>query len=363
MSLRRILLLLLPTLLVAAPPAAAGAGTTKNSCFWTVDDFYRDLDIGLSGTGTPSPAAPSGGITLGATTASSRLPDYIAENGYDLGLLKKGDNDIPATIWLSMRSSTGEIRTVSATVTVRTTITTDAQEYFVSATPMNVTVPMQDTSWTAPASGALVLSQAPAGTLPPLPIGADGAARQPKGSIVIQAALSNRTRLTLDCQPGTSLNGGTAVAPATAAAFESIAVATTDAPAPPPTAAPAMPAAPRVVAKPVIRGGLLKASRNRLFAPASIGCTPADGACFGRVEVRSVAKQTLGDGPPAIAVLARGTYSVPSGGRRTLRFTLTDAGRALLRRKPGLTARLRLFAQDTPTPSVATVSSIVAFRR
>lgn len=356
--------LALPAL--AAPTAQAGSQLTKNSCFWSIDDVHRDLDITTTGVATPNPVGPGGTVTLGQTSASSRLPDDIAENGYDLGLLKKGDNDIPATIWMALRSDTtpAETRVVSATVTARTTITTDAQEYFVSATPMNVTVPMADTTWTAPGAGqTLRLAQADGGTLPPLPIGPGGATRQPRGSIVIQAALSNATRLTLDCQPGASTTGGAGITPAAASPFESVAVPAAGQPTPPPLLAPPTPVAPAPAPKPVIRGGLVKASRNRLVAPLSLGCTALPGACFGRVELRSVARQRVGSAAPRMVTLARGTYSVPSGGRRTLRIQLTDTGRALLRRKPGLTARLRLFSQDSTTPGVATVSSIVAFRR
>ncbi|WP_354699365.1 hypothetical protein DSM112329_05079 [Paraconexibacter sp. AEG42_29] len=359
MAARCILPLALAFAALASTPAGAATVATPNSCKWSIDDVYRDLDVTLSGTVAPSPLVPGAPAALSATSARARIPDYIASSGYNTGLLKAGANSIPSTVWLSVGSG-AETRVVSATVTVTTTITVDAEQNFVSATPMDVTVPLADTSWTAPQAGALALAQAAAGTLPRLPIGTNNALRQPLGSVVIQAALSNDVRIVLDCQPGRSRPGGVTVA--AAAPFESVPVATPDPGSPPvvqpPVTTPPVVTPPALAApKPTLFSRSLRLRRNAINV--LVGCGKGAGACFGTVELRTAVKQRVGRRLVYVTV-ARGSYATGAGARRTLELTPTAAGRALMKRKASVAVRVQLLPRDTP--KVAAVSRKVPLR-
>src|SRR5215207_6915980 len=88
-------------LLLPVSPASAGTLSTQNSCKWT-DGIWRHLNVDLTGTGAPSPAAPGSGVNLTAASVHVRLPDYLAQAGHGLGVLKAGDNEIRANAWIAL---------------------------------------------------------------------------------------------------------------------------------------------------------------------------------------------------------------------------------------------------------------------
>ena len=91
--------------LALAAPAHAGTLTTQNSCRWSLDNVWRHLNIDLTGVGTPNPVAPGSGLNLTQASVHARLPDYLAKFGYELGILKAGDNEIKAKVWLALQGS------------------------------------------------------------------------------------------------------------------------------------------------------------------------------------------------------------------------------------------------------------------
>src|ERR1700754_301517 len=88
--------------LVPATPASAGTLTTPNACRWSFDGLWRNLDLDLTGAATPNPVAPGFGTALTGASVHARLPDWVAEYGFNLGLLKEGDNDVPASVWVAL---------------------------------------------------------------------------------------------------------------------------------------------------------------------------------------------------------------------------------------------------------------------
>ncbi|WP_354700062.1 hypothetical protein DSM112329_00324 [Paraconexibacter sp. AEG42_29] len=334
---------------VAATPASAGSLSTANTCRWSIDDYYRDLPIELAGSAAPAPVAPGRQATLSSATVRSRLPDWVPEYGFNLGLLHEGRNDIAATVWVATAGTgTAAARVSTATVTAATTITLDAQGN-PKGTPLDVAVPLPDSLWTAPGGGTLAFAQAGPGTLPRLPLGPGGRLQQPGGSVVIQAALDKDVKITLDCHPGVSRQRGTTFDTVAAGAFESLVVQEPvvgqPAPLPVPPGPTSAPAGATVPAASVLSTALRV--RGRTDVPVAVACGPGTGACFGTVELRTVAPQRIGR-RVATRVVGRATFALPAGRRRSLELALTDEARILLRRRPSVAVRVRLVRRDAP---------------
>jgi len=137
-------------LLIPVSPASAVTLTTENSCKWS-DGYWRHLNADLTGTGSPSPVARGSGLNLTAASVHVRLPDYLAQAGHGLGVLKAGDNEIRAKAWIALAApATPQSVQVFALETVaHTTITEDASGAYQSSTAIDVTVPLPDSAWTA----------------------------------------------------------------------------------------------------------------------------------------------------------------------------------------------------------------------
>jgi hypothetical protein len=205
--------------------------------------------------------------------------------------------------------STPQARQVFALETVaHTTIAEDASGVYQSSTPIDVTVPLPDSAWTA-GSAPVAFSQAGAGALPQVPAGTSGAPVQPLGSAFISATVgSGGLRLTLDCQPGSG-EGSAAPTPTAAGAFETVGI---DARAPV--------SAPPAVKTPVLTLRTTKLKRSGRRVKVSIAC--ADAQCKGTVRMTKATKKLR--------------YSLAAGARKTVRFTLSRATVRALRKKSRL---------------------------
>lgn len=202
--------------LLALPGTALGAGTTNvNTCQYSYDSLYRDMDVTMDGIATASGAE----LSLGSPSISATLPDWLAKYGFDFNLLKAGYNEIPVRVWFATRATnTVEGTQVRSFETVADTTIT-AGTAFVDATPIEYNVPaMAALTWTR-RGGPVQFRQAGNGSLPPLPIGPGGRLQQPKGSLVISATLGGGVVLTLDCAPGASIGQGSDRVEATPAPF------------------------------------------------------------------------------------------------------------------------------------------------
>lgn len=217
---RHVLLIAVAALLMGAAPARAAT----NACNFSVDDYWTSIDVALTGTGTPqTDVLPGDTVTLTGATAAAALPAYLAQVGYNTGILKAGENQIPVKVWVALQATNTLERTQlvgPVAIQARMTITTGPGGAFVSATPITYTPPaLPATTWTA-AGGDLALSQAPAGAITQrLPIGPDDALRTVKGSAVILADLSP-VRFSMDCQPGRGNDTGTGPIVAAPAPFD-----------------------------------------------------------------------------------------------------------------------------------------------
>jgi hypothetical protein len=296
-------------LLIPASPAAAGTLTTQNSCKWT-DGYWRHLNVDLTGTGSPSPAAPGSGVILTGASVHVQLPEYLAQAGHGLGILKAGENEIQARAWVAIAApATPQGVQVFALQTVaRTTITEDASGAYQSSTPMDVTVPLPDSAWTA-GSTPVAFSQAGAGALPPIPAGTSGGNVQPMGSAFISATIGDGgLKLNIDCQPGTG-EGKPAPTPAVAGAFETVGI---EASAPVIT--------PPAVKAPKLTLRTTKLKRSGRFVRVSIAC--ADAPCKGTASMTKATKKVK--------------YSLAAGSRKTVKFRLAAKTVKALKRKSAL---------------------------
>ena len=201
---------------VAAP--ARAAATNLNSCQYSYDGYWRDMDVTLAGT----PSVAGATITVGNQSVDAALPEWLAEYGYNFGLLQSGRNELPVKVWLAVRgTNTTQGVQMQAIETIAETTITTASGQFVSATPIDYSIPaLGSQQWTA-RGGPVDFRQAGSNSLPPLPVGPGGRLQQPKGSLYILATLGEAT-FGLDCVPGSFIAQGAERVEATAQSFASV---------------------------------------------------------------------------------------------------------------------------------------------
>ena len=206
--------------LLALPSTASGASTNLNSCQYSYDSYWRDMDVTMSGSPVPTAGA---GVSLQSPSISAALPAWLAQYGYNFQLLKAGYNEIPVQVWYATRATnTVEGTQVFSFETMAGTDITTAGSTFVSATPIEYEVPsLAAQAWTR-RGGPVQFRQAGSGSLPPLPIGPGGRLQQPKGSLVISASLGAGITLTLDCVAGSFIADGSERVETTAAPFAAV---------------------------------------------------------------------------------------------------------------------------------------------
>lgn len=319
-----------------AAPAPAAQTVQPNACFYSIDGFWRNLDVRIAGAADPVYVPPGAGFRLTRNAAAAAFPGWVAEYGFNLGFLNGSPqgtrNTVPAEVWMAVagKGSAQGTQVVRSAVSAETTITTDASgERFVSATPLAVTVPFGDTTWTAPtAAGAPVsFEQAGPGTLPTIPGAGGGAAVSPRGSIFIRAALTRDTVFDLDCQPGRGAADGTSFTTAGTSPFE---VAYVD-----PNAAPTGIAAPAVASPALtLRSTTLRPNADRTSIPLKVR-NPGGITAAGQVKVTTVSRQRLRPGGPkrTLTVQDWTDYTVPAGAASDLTLKVSKELRTVLRSK------------------------------
>lgn len=271
-----------------ATPASAAEAVAPNACKYSIDGYWRSLDLRLAAAADPVYVPPGAGFRLGRTAIAATFPDWISEYGFNLGHLSAGLNRIPSEVWIAVaaRGTAQGVQVLKASVTAETTVTTSPDgEQFRGATPLQVTVPLPDSVWTAPAGAGERISfeQAPPGTLPAIPGRNGGTATVPQGSIFIRSALTNNTIFDLDCQPGRGSTDGNSFSGQASAPFE---LAYTD-----PNAAETGITAPVVASPPVTVGaGALRTNAKRTSVPVTLRNAGLIDAT-GQIRIRTATKQ------------------------------------------------------------------------
>lgn len=311
--------------LAAAAPASAGTLTVQNACFLSFNSSWQDMNLDWAGTGTPNPAAPGSGVTLTGATVHSRLPQWVGEYGANLEILKPGLNEIPTKVWVALAGdNTSQAVQVLQLQTIARTTVTPNPDGTNTVTPIEVTIPLPDTAWTAGTIGAAGYRQAGAGALPPIPAGPGGALVTPRGSVFIQPTLAGGASMPFDCQPGTRGDGFTPVL-STAGQFESVLVQAGATQVP----------APKRVPSVSVRTTALKAKGRSV--KVALSCTAAD--CNGALTLK--AGSTL--------LAAKQSYSMKSGARQTVTLTLTRTAQKALKQKRSRKVTLRITATGGKT--------------
>jgi hypothetical protein len=311
---------------VLCAPAAAGALTTTNACLYSVNNEYRDQRVKLTGVGSPTGAAAGAAATLSGASVSAALPASLPKTGYDLGIFKAGQNLIPSRVWLAI-AATGaapatQVRELS--VTASTTIKVGAQGNFLSGTPIVVTIPLPDTTWTVTGSAPVTFSQAGPGTLPSLPVGLNDQVVAVGGSIVVKPKLAN-LRFLMDCQPGSTAAPFKTFTPAIAAPFAGLEA---DGPVAPPSA------------RPRVASTRLRVAGSR--AAVVVACPAGLRACKGRIALRSRLPVRVGARSRILTLAPAGSYDIAAGARRTVALRLGRAARAVMRKRRTLRVRVTL---------------------
>lgn len=183
--------------------AAAASRTVVNACQYSYDSYWRDMPVTLTGTPSVAVAQPGQRVRLTGQVFDVTLPDWLAEYGYNFGLLQAGENRLPTEVWVAVRATNTvegvqwqRVETVATTI-----ITVTSSGSFDEATPFTYDAPrLTDTDWTAK-GGPIAFSQARAGSLPALPVAPGGADRPVRGSVYLHVDLGG-IFLGLDCAPG-----------------------------------------------------------------------------------------------------------------------------------------------------------------
>jgi hypothetical protein len=328
--------------LALAVPAHAGTVTTANACLYSFNNEYRNQLVTLGGSGSPLDAPAGTVATLSGASISAALPPSLPQTGYELGIFQPGVNAIPSQVWVAIAAANAEPATQvqELSVTASTTIAVDGAGAFVSGTPIVVTIPIPDTTWTVAGTGPVTFAQAPAGTLPNLPVGVGDQVVPVTGSIIVKPKLAS-LRFVLDCQPGSTVAPFTSFTPAAAQPFATLETEQPVAPVapPPPPAAPAK-ATPRVAST------KLKVAGRRVGV--AIACPTGGPICRGRIALRSVAPVRSGGRKRVLAVSPGAGYSVAAGRQRTVRLTLSRAARRLMRTRRTLRVRVTLTPASGP---------------
>jgi hypothetical protein len=309
MRLKSIVVLGAGLALIPASPASAGTLSTQNSCKVSIDGIWRHMTVELSGTASPSPAAPGSGVALTRTSGRTVVPQYLLQYAANAGILQPGENKVAVRAWLAVEApgTPQGVQVVEGQTTATTTVD-DAG----NATPMDVTVPFPDTTWTAPAT-PVGFRQGPVGQLPAVPVGPGGGNVRPVGSVFINAKIgTGGLFVNFDCQPGTG-EGSNPPAPATAGAFETAQID--------PGAPVVIPAPAPVAKKPALTLRTTKLKRAGKRFSLALAC--ADAACKGTVTAK------YAGGTAARSV----KYSLAAGARKTYKLTLSSKARKSLGRR------------------------------
>jgi hypothetical protein len=224
---RAVALLLLAGALVApASSTAAPFPDTEfeNQCQY-FDPYWRPVPIVFGGQlkdGSGTELTPGAQLSVGDTvkleggTVSAILPSWMTTFAYESGMIPLGDGEIPVKAYLALEA-TNTAEGVHAPIELNTYART-----FVVLGPGGIVdeerssvmvdkAPLPTQTWTA-TGGDVQVRQGLAESMPPLPIGRNGALVNIRGSLFVDAALTfpsgEQFHLYMDCLQGQQLEEG-----------------------------------------------------------------------------------------------------------------------------------------------------------
>ena len=347
---------------LVAGTAHAATVTTTNACLYSINDEYRNQTVTLTGVGSPAGAAPGTPATLSGASLSATLPPSLPEQGYNLGIFTEGYNAIPSRVWIAIATSNAmpaiQVRELSVVASTTIVLRNGPGSEFVSGTPIVVSIPIPDTTWTVAAPGPVSFSQAGPGTLPALPVGTGNKVQPVLGSIVVKPTLGT-LRFVLDCQPGSTAPPYKVITRAVAPPFATLDAAAPvpplpPPPPPPPVAPPPPPPTPASFSPSAVAPRLAIVSRHASVIGGrlrvTISCPPAvagaGSTCRGTISARSLMAVRTDNGHRAVDVAKRRRYALEAGNRHVVTLALTGAGRHLTR---SLFRSLRVRVTLAPT--------------
>ena len=238
---RAVALLLAVGALVASAAGSAVAAfpeaTFDNQCQYSYDDYWRPVPMIFGGKLTDAAGAelPQGAqLAVGDTvrlqdgTVSAILPTWIVTFAYESGMIGVGETNLPVSAWLALEATNTE---QGITPPIALTTTARAHVELTSGGVVDeerssiivVAAPIPTQSWTA-TGGEVQLRQAMGESLPPLPLGRNGADVAVRGSLYVRAELGLFGNLFLDCLQGQQVNQGATHTDALPGAMGSFAV-------------------------------------------------------------------------------------------------------------------------------------------
>jgi K319L-like, PKD domain/Calx-beta domain len=160
-----------------APPDSA---TVPNACANGVTANLSQVDVTTAGSDGLETVLPDGALTLSGPTQSAAIPGFLFVAGYNLGLLQRGVNNVPASVQTKIEATntvqgTQTTNTVGGTppngsMTLLTTITDPDRSPGTgdeTATDASFSVSYNDLNWTAGAGGTIDYRQESIPAAPP----------------------------------------------------------------------------------------------------------------------------------------------------------------------------------------------------
>ncbi len=167
-----------------------------------------------SGTELPPTAslAVEDTVRLQNGTVSAILPTWIIEFAYASEIIGVGTTDLPVRAWLALEATNTE-QGITPPIPLQTTarahvvLTPGGVVDVEQSSLIVIQAPVPTQAWTA-TGGEVQVRQALGESLPPLPVGRDGADVQVRGSLYVEASLGAAGRLYLDCLQGLQVDQG-----------------------------------------------------------------------------------------------------------------------------------------------------------
>ena len=208
-AMRRAVALLLLAGALVAPAAVAAAfpdATFENQCQYSYDDYWRPVPMIFGGTltdGSGTELPPGRALAVGDTvrlqdgTVSAILPTWIIAFAYESGMIGVGNHDLPVRAWLALEATNTE-QGITPPIPLQHDGARARRAHAGRRGRRGALLddrrpgrPFPTQAWTA-TGGEVQVRQALGESLPPLPVGRDGADVQVRGSLYVEASLGAR---------------------------------------------------------------------------------------------------------------------------------------------------------------------------
>lgn len=208
-----------------AAPASAATIVQSAACFSPVTSTWSTFPLSISAAPAPTSVGPGESITLGGTSLVVTVSSQLVAAGVGAGVVSPGTNSVASTVTVLMSGSgtTQGTQATTGTTNLSFDVTVDpvTSAVTVNPDPVQGTVPLGDTTWTAGNVDAVFAASSgtvPAGNIPTL-------VERNAAPIRILNKLNGALNANFYCWPGAANAAGTAMVAGGSTAIASVTVA------------------------------------------------------------------------------------------------------------------------------------------